>query len=198
MKEEKTFIFFRSFADAIEKIQKDSVQLAMYRAVVNYGLSGTLPSFNEIDPTGALDAAFVPMQFAVDEAKACRERRSAAGKLGGAPKGNTNSSKNKQKQANSNKNNPNININKNKNNKKEITGVSKKTFSLPSLEKRQKSFAETIRPYVEQYGETMCNDFFAYWSEPNRKGDKMRFELEKTWEVSRRLATWKRRGEAKR
>ena len=81
---------------------------------------------------------------------------------------------------------------------KESAIAPKKKFSLPSLEERQKSFAETIRPYVEQYGETMCNDFFAYWSEPNRKGDKMRFELEKTWEVSRRLATWKRRGEAKR
>lgn len=93
-----SFVFFESFSNSISKIRDNSVQLAMYRAIVDYGLRGVLPSFEEIDPTGTLDAAFVPMQFAIDESKKRREQRSAAGKLGGAPKGNTNSSKNKQNQ----------------------------------------------------------------------------------------------------
>ena len=39
----------------------------------------------------------------------------------------------------------------------------------------------------------MLRDFFDYWSEMNKSKTKMRFELEKTWEVSRRLKTWSSR-----
>jgi hypothetical protein len=38
------------------------------------------------------------------------------------------------------------------------------------------------------------NDFYEYWAEPDRKGNKMRFELEKTWRLSSRLSRWQRRG----
>ena len=32
--------------------------------------------------------------------------------------------------------------------------------------------------------------FLEYWSEPNKSNTKMRFELEKTWDLSRRLKRW--------
>ena len=59
-----------------------------------------------------------------------------------------------------------------------------------SLEDREKAFMESIRPYVEMYGRDLCNQFFAYWTEPNKSKTKMRFELERTWDIARRLATW--------
>ncbi len=34
------------------------------------------------------------------------------------------------------------------------------------------------------------NKFNAYWSEPNKAGTKMRWQMQKTFEVKRRLATW--------
>jgi hypothetical protein len=37
----------------------------------------------------------------------------------------------------------------------------------------------------------MLDEFYNYWSEKNSKG-KMRWELEKTFEIPNRLATWKR------
>jgi len=40
----------------------------------------------------------------------------------------------------------------------------------------------------------MLYKFFNYWSELNKSGTKMRFELEKTWEIEKRLATWKNNG----
>lgn len=58
------------------------------------------------------------------------------------------------------------------------------------LQERQDNFINSIAPYVEEYGKPMCMAFFNYWSETNKKG-KMRFELEKTWEVGKRLVTWK-------
>jgi hypothetical protein len=36
----------------------------------------------------------------------------------------------------------------------------------------------------------MCNEFYLYWTEPNKSGTKMRFEMEKTWDIGRRLARW--------
>ena len=43
----------------------------------------------------------------------------------------------------------------------------------------------TYQPFFEQ--------FINYWTEPNQKKTKMRFELEKTWHTMSRLATWKSR-----
>ena len=36
----------------------------------------------------------------------------------------------------------------------------------------------------------MLRKFFDYWSEMNKSRTKMRYEGEKTWETSKRLATW--------
>ena len=33
-------------------------------------------------------------------------------------------------------------------------------------------------------------DFIDYWTEPNKSGTKLRFELEKTWSIDRRLKRW--------
>jgi hypothetical protein len=39
----------------------------------------------------------------------------------------------------------------------------------------------------------MLNAFYAYWSEPNKTFTKMRFELQKTWELKLRLSNWHNR-----
>jgi hypothetical protein len=36
------------------------------------------------------------------------------------------------------------------------------------------------------------SDFFTYWSEPNKSGTKMKFEMQTTWDVSRRFKTWQK------
>lgn len=59
-----------------------------------------------------------------------------------------------------------------------------------SLDKRKLKFAESIKPFVQKFGKEMCNNFFAYWTEPTHAGKKMRYELERTWDVSLRLNTW--------
>ena len=79
--------------------------------------------------------------------------------------------------------------------KKETSTVvdAKKSFSLSlaeNLEKRNKSFYESLVPYVDTYGKELIRAFFDYWTEPNKSKTKMRFELEKTWDVKRRLKTW--------
>ncbi len=64
-----------------------------------------------------------------------------------------------------------------------------------SIEERQVRFYDTLRPYVSKYSAEMLRAFYDYWSEPNRSMTKMRMELEKTWSLSMRLATWHKRDE---
>lgn len=65
--------------------------------------------------------------------------------------------------------------------------------SSSSLDSRSRMFYNSLIPYLDKYDKVMLRKFYNYWSEPNRSKTKMRFELEKTWDVGRRLATWKAR-----
>jgi len=51
-------------------------------------------------------------------------------------------------------------------------------------------FKSEVFEFAEKYPETMLNKFCNYWTEKNKSRTKMRFELEKTFEISRRLVTW--------
>lgn len=58
------------------------------------------------------------------------------------------------------------------------------------IEKRKEKFYDSLVPFVGKYPKDMIRGFFDYWSEMNKSRTKMRYELERTWEVSRRLSTW--------
>ena len=61
------------------------------------------------------------------------------------------------------------------------------------LEGRKEDFYNTLIPFVAKYGKEMVREFFDYWTEPNKSHSRMRFELEQTWDLSRRLALWAKR-----
>ncbi|HEY1044983.1 MAG TPA: hypothetical protein VGF79_00995 [Bacteroidia bacterium] len=60
-----------------------------------------------------------------------------------------------------------------------------------TIEDRQLVFKEKLKPFREAYSVDMLKAFFMYWTEMNENGKKMRFEKESTFEISRRLITWK-------
>lgn len=62
-----------------------------------------------------------------------------------------------------------------------------------ALAEREEDFRNSLIPHVEKYGREMIRAFFDYWSEPNQQRTKMRWELEKTWELLKRLRTWEAR-----
>lgn len=144
----ETFVFYPTFQKAIEAVKRDDVQLALYRAVANYGLYGTPPDFSAIDPIGTLNALFVPIQFAIDESKARRTINRENGSKGGAPKGNRNAAKktteNNQKQPKTSGNNLNVNVNKNINGNVDVKESKKsvKRFSAPTLEQVKEFWQE--------------------------------------------------------
>lgn len=59
-----------------------------------------------------------------------------------------------------------------------------------NIDERKLKFASTLEPFLSKYGKDMLNDFYKYWTEPNKSGTKFRQELEKTWSLDRRLETW--------
>ena len=58
------------------------------------------------------------------------------------------------------------------------------------VEQRKTRFKQELSLYVSKYGASMITDFYEYWSEMNKGGTKMKFEKEKTWELSKRLKRW--------
>jgi hypothetical protein len=70
--------------------------------------------------------------------------------------------------------------------------------TLNNIDERKLKFASTLNPFVDVYGRDMINDFFKYWTEPNKSNTKFKQELEKTWSVERRLETWSKNDFGKR
>lgn len=136
-----TFVFYPTFLTSIEAIKNAAMRLAMFEAVVNYGVYGTLPDFTDIDPNGLIDGMFLQMRFSIDEAKAKRSTNRENGIRGGAPKGNKNACKNNRKQPNSTENNPNVNVNDNVN----------VNMLYPLTRIRQKAFHALLHPRSLRY-----------------------------------------------
>lgn len=59
-----------------------------------------------------------------------------------------------------------------------------------NIEERKLKFASTLESYLSIYGKDLLNDFYRYWTEPNKSNTKFKQELEKTWSLERRLTTW--------
>lgn len=68
----------------------------------------------------------------------------------------------------------------------------KKHLEGLALDERKLNFGLTLKPfYVDGiYPRKLLATFFDYWTEPDKKGKKMRFEYEKTWSLNRRLKTF--------
>lgn len=58
------------------------------------------------------------------------------------------------------------------------------------LEERRQAFIKELSKFQGMYSNGMLNAFFGYWSEPNKSFTKMRFELERTWDLKLRLSNW--------
>lgn len=57
-----------------------------------------------------------------------------------------------------------------------------------TLSEREKEFKDQVNR--QPFPQDILDEFFDYWTEPNRSESKMRFEMEKTWHLGRRLKRW--------
>lgn len=195
-----TFVFYRSFKECMSDLS-DTDKLIMYEAISDYSLDLKEPHL-----VGFPKALFSLIRPILD----ANIKRWKNGSKGGAPKGNSNNKgKNKltESQPKVNQGTTESQANKDKDKDKDkddniSTKVDeesrKKDSPKVSLSDRNQKFKDELTSFVEQYGKEMIRAFFDYWSEPNKTNTKMRFELEKTWNLSGRLRTWERRSNEKR
>lgn len=128
--ERETFIFYRSFRDAFNALDKD-VRLRMYEAVINYGLDLIEPHFEGIEKV--LWTLIRPQLEA-------NNKRFENGCKGGAPMGNQNARKQPKdnrettkKQPRNNQKQPNNNNNNNNNNNENDIRTLKTSFKVSSF-----------------------------------------------------------------
>ena len=78
-----------------------------------------------------------------------------------------------------------------------VTVIKYKSYQLNEKRKKRdleavyKRFSDEV--YTHDYSEEIQSEFIDYWSEPNRSKTKLRFEIEKTFDIARRLKTWAKR-----
>jgi len=61
-----------------------------------------------------------------------------------------------------------------------------------SLEERKNILKDMCVALTTENNREMVRDFYDYWTESSMNSDKMRFEMEKVFDVQRRLRTWAR------
>lgn len=95
------------------------------------------------------------------------------------------------------RNTPKVNISKVKESKVDSKSGDKSPTPSSSLKNtmdaRREDFKNELSNYLQVYGAKILNEFYSYWTEPNKSKTKMRWELEKAFEISRRLSTWAQR-----
>ena len=69
------------------------------------------------------------------------------------------------------------------NNNKEIIISNKKNINT-----RAQEFTEEV--FLSNLSSELCQEFIDYWTEPNPSKTKMKFELERTFDIKRRLSRW--------
>lgn len=68
--------------------------------------------------------------------------------------------------------------------------IIKERINKNTLSKSEKFKSEV---FSYDYPKSMLQSFYDYWSEPNKSKTKERWELQPTFEISRRLKTWAKR-----
>lgn len=193
------FVFYRSWFEAVKNLPRE-MQGEVLTAIIEYGLNG--------ETTGSLKPITSAMLAMVKPQIDANNKRMENGSKGGRPckatsaeeqscnqvvteqEPNNNQTKTKPK-PNNNQTEPKEKDKEEDKEKENSTSVeSKKDAAKAATLLRKETFYQILVPYVGQYTKEMIRSFFDYWSELNRSGTKMRYELEKTWELSKRLATW--------
>lgn len=86
-----------------------------------------------------------------------------------------------------------------KNREVESSAIADPPKILKSIEEKsaeeELDFYNILVKYTKEYDPKMIREFYDYWRERTKSGAKMRFQLNKTWDISLRLQKWKSKSE---
>ena len=178
-----SMVFYRSFYESLKGLSP-IICAEVYDAIFGYGLDFIEPEFTE----SVAKAMFTLIKPQLDANIKRYEN-------GSKPKLKQNVSEKKQ-EVSETLTNVNVNVNENENANENYL-FKKDTKSKKSLEQRKIDFKISVVQVMERekIAPAIVKDFFEYWTEPNQSKTKLKFELEKTYDISRRLNTWTKNNE---
>lgn len=188
----KTFILHNDSLIILDKLS-DQQAGQLFKAIRLYNI-GQQPEMDQL-----IEILFHPFKIQFDRnaeayEKEC-EKNSTNGALGGRPKKPTETQPNpknpvgyletqpKQKKLDSDSDSD----------KENIIGTGSKepaNTKINNLEERRIEFYKSLIPYKTNYPPTTLREFYDYWSETNKSQTKMKWELERTFELQKRLVRW--------
>lgn len=194
----KGFVFYESFCQGVEALPDNVSKFSLLCAIMYYGIYGREPQFAEVEEWQKpfLQSAFVQIRILLDSAKARYNANVTNGKKGGRPRKTTTEPSESKREPQRAQEQPKAQEQP-PSEAKPVTPTPPPPPTTPSraqdLNKRMAQFVQEVAGYRGKYTDSLLNAFASYWSEPNQTKTKMRFEMEKTWDTGRRLATWAKR-----
>lgn len=181
-----TFTFHKEWSDALSGLP-DDVRLDVYEAIIGYAFSDVVPDLAPLPM-----AIFLSAKDAIGRDKATSEKRREAGKKKKTRKKVARGAVRRKAPVKTVEKPPPPAPAPPAEEKPAIAEEEEPPNipPPPPIERRQLKFYDSLVPFVEKYGREMVREFYNYWSEFNRSGTKMRFELQPTWVTSKRLARW--------
>ena len=210
-----SFVFRGEWKDAIIGLP-DAVRLEIYEAIIEYGTSGTIPT---LKPTAMMAFNFTKMAIDRDReryeersekarlsasARWNRDMRTDANDANGCERSERSERMQTQRThaIDANAENAmrtdangcyNVLVLDNDNKEKVSKETKKKAASAAEraeavVEAATKELTDEVAAY--DYPEAMKAAFVSYWTEPNKSRTRVRYQMEKTWDTSRRLSLW--------
>ena len=167
----KGFNFFRSYYDVYNELETDKDKVAFIEALLDRQFLGIKPT----TLTGMAKFAYISQTNSIDsQVKGYEDKtKTILHPTQGGSVGGTDT--------------PCLQVEVKE---KEKVEVKEKIDSKANLEIRSLAFKNSLIPFKQKYSIDMLKDFFGYWTEPNKSNTKLKFELQQTWSISRRLETW--------
>jgi hypothetical protein len=184
----KSFIMHLDSLVILDKMS-DDVAGKFIKIIYRYQKDGTLPSMDF-----GMDMAITPFinQFCRDDEKYNEfiDKQKDNGSKGGRPKNPSEPKVTQKTQAFSEKpteTQKTLNVSDSVSDNDNVSVINNK-----SIEERLTAFRTSLIPYVEEFGRELVRDFYDYWREVNGSGKKMRFEMEKVFNIDMRIKRWER------
>ena len=167
----KGFNFFRSYYDVYNELETDKDKVAFIEALLDRQFLGIKPT----TLTGMAKFAYISQTNSIDsQVKGYEDKtKTILHPTQGGSVGGTDT--------------PCLQVEVKE---KEKVEVKEKIDSKANLEIRTLAFKEKLVPFKNKYSIDLLKNFFQYWTEPNLSKTKMLFELQKTFDIERRLSTW--------
>lgn len=126
----------------------------------------------------------------IDKRSSISKERSEAGKAGAIAKKNKAIAEESEANAQQNLANPS----KEKESKEKEIKENKSKVSTAgepaTIEQRCKIFFDRVFAFEGRYARSTLQEFYDYWTEKNEGGRRVRFEMQKVFDIQKRLVTW--------